>query len=151
LDKIDKKILQILQGDARITNSRLSKEIGLSPAPTMERVKKLESSMVIKGYHANLNKEVLGLDVASFIQISLKDNKKATVKKFIDHISEIDEIVECYQLTGQSDVLLKVITESISTYQKLIVGKLTEIDEIDRMESLVVLNTLKKTNSHPIP
>ena len=151
MDKIDEKILKILQVDARITNSKLSKEIGLSPAPTLERVKKLETSSVILGYHANLNKEVLGLDVASFIQISLKDNKKQTVKKFIDHIKKIDEIVECYQLTGQSDVLLKVITESISTYQKLIIGKLTEIDEIDRMESLVVLNTLKKSNSHPIP
>ncbi len=151
MDQIDKKILRILQENARITNARLSKEIGLSPAPTLERVKKLENSGVIQGFTVELDKDMLGLDVISFIQISLKDNKKQTVKKFIDHINQVDEIVECYHLTGQSDVLLKVITQSISSYQNLIIGKLTEFDEIDRMESLVVLNTLKKTNSHPIP
>ncbi len=151
MDRIDKKILEILQKDARITNAKLSSDIGLSPAPTLERVKKLEKAGYIEGYFAEFDKEKLGLDVLTFIQISLKDNKKNTVKKFIDHISKIDEIVECYHLTGHSDVLLKVITQSISTYQKLIIGKLTEIDEIDRMESLVVLNTLKKTNAYPIP
>ncbi len=151
MDQIDKKILRILQKNSRITNAKLSKEIGLSPAPTLERVKRLETNGVISSYTVDLNKDMLGLDVISFIQISLRNNKKQTVKKFIDHINKLDEIVECYHLTGQSDVLLKVITESIATYQNLIIGKLTEFDEIDKMESLVVLNTLKKINTHPIP
>lgn len=151
LDQTDKMIMKILQSRARITNAQLSKEIGLSPAPTLERVKKLEKLGYIEGYYANLNHRAIGLDVITFIQVTLKDNKKETVDKFIEHINQVDEIVECYHLTGHSDVLLKVITDSISTYQRLILERLTAIDEIDKMESMVVLSTLKKTNDYPIP
>ena len=150
LDKTDKKILRILQSRARVTNAQLSKEIGLSPAPTLERVKKLEKKGYIEGYRAELNYQSVGLDVITFIQVTLKNNKKETIAKFVDHINQVDEIVECFHLTGHSDVLLKVITDSISTYQNLIIEKLTAFDEIDKMESMVVLSTLKKSNNYPI-
>ena len=76
LDSIDKKILNILQKNAKITNSKLSNEIGLSPAPTLERVRKLESNGIISGYHAKLNKSKIGLGVSTFVMVSLKGHNK---------------------------------------------------------------------------
>ncbi|TAG47151.1 MAG: Lrp/AsnC family transcriptional regulator, partial [Runella slithyformis] len=71
LDLIDRKVLEILQSNAKITNAQLSKEIGLSPAPTLERVKKLEQHNIIKSYHAHLDRESVGLGVTTFIQVTL--------------------------------------------------------------------------------
>ena len=100
LDDIDRKILHILQKSGWITNAQLSKEIGLSPAPTLERVKKLELSGVIKSYHAKLDREQIGLGVSTFILVSLKGHNKENIQKFTESISEIDEIIECHQITG---------------------------------------------------
>ena len=82
LDKIDKKILIILQRNAKITNSKLSKEIGLSPAPTLERVRKLESNGIISGYHAKLDKSKLGLGVSTFVMVSLKVHNKKNLLSY---------------------------------------------------------------------
>ena len=76
LDNIDRKILEILQLNAKITNAQLAKEISLSPAPTLERVKKLENSGIIKSYHASLDKEKIGLSVSTFVMVTLKGHNK---------------------------------------------------------------------------
>ena len=76
LDNIDRKILEILQLNAKITNAQLAKEISLSPAPTLERVKKLENSGIIKSYHASLDKEKIGLGVSTFVMVTLKGHNK---------------------------------------------------------------------------
>ena len=76
IDTIDKKILKTLQKNAKITNARLSKEIGLSPAPTLERVRKLETRGIISGYHAKLDKSKIGLGVSTYVMVSLKSHNK---------------------------------------------------------------------------
>jgi len=77
-----------MQENGRITNSQLSKEIGLSPAPTLERVKKLEQSGVIKSYHAKVNKEKIGLGVSTFVMVSLKGHNKENIQKFTNSIEK---------------------------------------------------------------
>ena len=123
LDQIDRKILDILQSNAKITNAQLAQEIGLSPAPTLERVKKLENSGIIKSYHAKLNPETVGLGVNTFVMVSLKGHNKENIDKFVSSIEKIDEIIECHHLTGSSDFILRIISQDISTYQKLMLEK----------------------------
>ena len=89
LDKTDRKILEILQSNAKITNAQLSKDIGLSPAPTLERVKKLENSGIIKSYHAILDTNHIGLGVNTFVLVTLKGHNKKNIDHFIDKINKI--------------------------------------------------------------
>jgi len=150
LDNIDKKIIRIMQENGRITNSQLSKEIGLSPAPTLERVKKLEHSGVIKSYHAKINKEKIGLGVSTFVLVSLKGHNKENIQKFTNSIEKIEEIIECHHITGSGDFLLRVVTKDINSYQKLMLEKVTEIPVVDNLQSIVILSTFKESNILPI-
>jgi Lrp/AsnC family transcriptional regulator, leucine-responsive regulatory protein len=95
LDKIDLKILKILQDSSKITNLDLSKKIGLSPAPTLERVKKLEQTEIIESYHAKVNPQSIGLNVKTFVLVSLAWQKDKALENFQEKIKQIDEIVEC--------------------------------------------------------
>ena len=151
LDKIDRHILEILQKNAKITNAQLSKEIGLSPAPTLERVKKLETSGVISSYHAKLNTTKVGLSISTFVQITLTGHDKNSIKAFIDAINSIDEVIECHHVTGSSDFILRVIAKDISSYQKLMLDKVNEIPEVDSLQSLVILSTFKDSKTLPLP
>ena len=150
LDALDLKILRILQSNAKITNAQLSQEIGLSPAPTLERVKKLEKTGVIKSYHANLDQHVLGLEVSTFLLITLKGHNKDNMNKFLEEINKIEAVVECYHITGRGDFLLKVVSTDISAYQSLILDEISEISVVDNLESMVILSTLKKSPYLPL-
>lgn len=149
LDSIDKKILRKLQENAKITNSQLAKEVGLSPAPTLERVKKLENIGFIQGYHAELDQEKLDLGVCVFVQASLHGSNKVTMEKFKEKVHSISEIVECYHVTGSSDFLLKILSRDIKSYNEFILDKLIDLTEIGNLKSLVVLSTVK--NSKVLP
>ncbi|MEM6523043.1 MAG: Lrp/AsnC family transcriptional regulator [Bacteroidota bacterium] len=151
LDITDRKILDILQFNAKITNAQLAQEIGLSPAPTLERVKKLENAGVIKSYHAKLDSEVVGLGVNTFVMVSLKGHNKENIEKFIQSIENIEEIIECHHVTGSSDFILKIISEDISSYQKLMLERVSNIDVVDNMQSMVILSTFKDSKVLPLP
>ncbi len=151
LDATDRKVLEILQKNAKITNAQLSKEIGLSPAPTLERVKKLELSGVIKSYHAQLDRDRVGLGVTTFVQISLTGHKKEVTDSFVRNVNLIEEIIECHHITGSCDFLLKVISKDIASYQKLMLEKINEIEEVANTETMVILSTFKESKTLPIP
>lgn len=151
LDATDRKILEILQADSNITNAQLAQEIGLSPAPTLERVKKLEAAKIIKSYHASIDPASVGLGVSTFVMVSLKGHNKENIHKFIDAVQEIEEVVECHHLTGQADFILKVVSSDISSYQTLMLEKVSNIDVVDNMQSMVILSTFKDSKVVPIP
>ena len=151
LDAIDRKILDFLQLDSNITNAQLAKEVGLSPAPTLERVKKLEQSGLIKSYHAELDTEKLGLRVGIFILVSLSSHKMNQILTFVEKIDMIKEVIECHHITGSGDFLLKVLTTDIASYQTLILDKLSQIEEIGNMKSMVILSSFKDSKVMPIP
>lgn len=151
LDKIDRAILDILQANAKITNAQLAQRIGLSPAPTLERVKKLENSGIIKSYHAQVSHENVGLGVSTFVMVSLKGHNKDNIDAFVKSIGGIDEIIECHHVTGSGDFILKVIAQDIPSYQKLMLEKVSNIEVIDNMQSMVILSTFKDRKVMPIP
>ena len=151
LDQIDHKILNILQKNGKITNAKLSENIGLSPAPTLERVKKLENSGIIKSYHAELNSEMLGLGVNTFVQVTLKGHNKANIETFLAAINIIDEVIECHHITGSGDFILRIIAKDIASYQLLMLEKVSDIEIVDSLQSMVILSTFKDSKSIPIP
>lgn len=150
-DKIDRKILEILQKSAKITNAQLSKEIGLSPAPTLERVKKLETMGVINSYHAKLDTSKIGLGVTTFVLVTLVGHNRENIEKFIKEIDKVDEVIECHHITGAGDFILKIISKDIPAYQKLMLEKVSDIKVVDNMQSMVVLSTFKDSKVMPIP
>lgn len=150
LDDTDRQILEKLQKNAKITNSQLAKEIGLSPAPTLERVKKLEASGIIKSYHAELNPDKLGIGVSIYLQASLTGSNRALFDSFIKKINAIPQVVECHHITGSSDFLIKVLSKNINTYNDFILDKLIGVEEIGNLQSMVVLSTLKNSKVMPL-
>lgn len=151
LDKIDRKILEILQSNAKITNAQLSKDIGLSPAPTLERVKKLETSGIIASYHAKLDTDKVGLSVQTFVQVSLKGHNKKNIDLFLQQINSIPEVIECHHITGSGDFILKIISSDIQSYQKLMLEKVSEIEVVDGLQSMIILSTFKDSKVMPVP
>ena len=150
VDSIDRKILNILQKNAKITNAKLSNEIGLSPAPTLERVRKLETSGIISGYHAKLDNSKIGLNVSTYVMVSLKSHNKKNLDLFIDTIKNVENIVECHHITGSGDFILKVVAKDIESYQKLMLEKVSEIESTDSLQSMVILSTFKDNKVMPL-
>ncbi len=151
LDPIDRKILELLQANSNITNAQLALEIGLSAAPTLERVKKLETAGVIRSYHAVVDPSSVGLGVSTFVMASLKGHNKENITKFIKAIADIKEIVECHHVTGQADFILKIVSPDIPAYQNLMLEKVSNIEVVDNLQSMVILSTFKDTKMIPIP
>ena len=151
LDATDRKILEILQANSNITNAQLAQEIGLSPAPTLERVKKLETAGVIKSYHAVVDLASVGIGVSTFVMVSLKGHNKDNIAKFMAAISKIDEVVECHHVTGQADFILKIVAPDIPAYQNLMLEKVTNIEVVDNMQTTVILSTFKDSKVVPLP
>jgi len=149
LDKIDLKILKILQHNSKITNLELSKQIGLSPAPTLERVKKLESTEIIESYHAIVNPTSIGLNVKTFVLVSLAWQKEKALNNFLEKVKTIEEITECYIITGEADFLIKIICKDIPTYEQLLFKTLSQIEEIERLKTLMTLSTVKNSKILP--
>jgi Lrp/AsnC family transcriptional regulator, leucine-responsive regulatory protein len=143
LDKVDHKILQILQESSKITNLDLSKRIGLSPAPTLERVKKLEQIGVIESYHAVVNEMEIGLSVRTFLMGTLAWHKPNALNNFLAKIKDIDEIVECFVITGDADFMMKIVCKDIPSYEKLIFKTISQIEEIERTKTLMTLSCVK--------
>ena len=150
IDKTDKKILEILQRNAKITNAKLSKEIGLSPAPTLERVRKLEAKGIISGYNAKLDMSKIGLGVSIFVMVTLKGHNKKNLVSFLDKIKDVNNVIECHHITGSADFILKVVSENIESYQELMLETVSEIEVTDSLQSMVILSTFKDSKVMPI-
>ena len=150
LDKIDAKILELLPTNSKITNLELSKKIGLSPAPTLERVKKLESTGVIESYHAKVSPQKVNLTISTFVLVNISWVKPKALESFIEKIQNIDEVTECYVITGDADVLLKVVCKDIQSYELLLFKILSQIEEVERLKTLMNLSNVKYKASLPI-
>jgi Lrp/AsnC family leucine-responsive transcriptional regulator len=138
LDEIDFGILEILQENCRTSLSRIGERVGLSAPSVMERVKKLEDSGVIRGYHARLDAKRLGLDVTAFIGVSISHPKR--IEAFEREIDRIEDILECHHVTGSYTLLLKAKTRDTASLERLI-STIRSIDGVARTETMVVLST----------
>jgi Lrp/AsnC family transcriptional regulator, leucine-responsive regulatory protein len=150
LDRIDRKILTILQQNARITNKELASQLGLSPPPTLERVKKLEQGGYITGYAALLDPRKIDLGMIMMVAVSLHHHSQTAIDDFYRTIDSLDEVLECYHVTGEDDFMLKVVCKDITEYEQFVREKLTRLNSLGKIKSSVVLSTLKHSLSYPV-
>lgn len=150
LDSVDYRILEVLQREGRITNSDLAARVGLTPAPTLARVKKLEASGYIRRYAALLDQAKLGLPVTAFVSVILESHKKPTTLEFVKAVDELPEVLECHHIAGDEDFMLKVVAANPTDYEKFVLEKLTKIDGIEKVKTTFVLSSSKLETAIPI-
>lgn len=140
LKKIDRRILDEIQKNSRITNLELADKVGLSPSPCLRRVKQLEEAGYIDDYVARLNQHKLELKLIALIQISMDRHTPERFENFENTVKDYDEVLECYLITGQSaDYLLKVIVPDMEYYQVFLLDRLTRIEGVTGVQSSFIM------------
>ncbi len=150
LNATDKKILEILQTDAKITNVELAAKVGISPPAMLERVKKLESSGIIEKYVALVNPQKVGRETFAMVSVSLTQHQLPTINLFVKEINKLEEVLECFHVTGKEDFLLKVVVKNIPDYEKFILEKLTKIKGVSRVNTTFILSAFKLSTKIPV-
>ena len=143
MDKFDERILHELKLDGRISNVELAERIGLSPSATLRRVQELEKQGVIKGYRAVLDSSQLGVGFAAYVSIGLASHRKQAQLEFEEHVRFVDEVVECHNITGSNEYLLRVETKDLPRYKKFHADVLGECRQVNSITTMVVMDTPK--------
>jgi Lrp/AsnC family leucine-responsive transcriptional regulator len=151
IDPIDLRILNELQNDSSHSNVELAKRVHLSPSPCLMRVKALKDKGVIRNYVALADPKSLGLGLNVFISISLKEQSKEALAEFEQRISEHDEVMECYLMTGDSDYLIRVAVADMAALEKFILEQLTPISGIEKIRSSFALKQVRYKTALPLP
>lgn len=150
LDEVDRSLLAYLQDDARITNSELARRVDLSPPGLQKRLRKLEESGVIEQYATIVNREALGYDMLCFVQVTLKHHESEAVLAFRELVQQMEEVQECYFLTGEYDYLLKVLVRHRRDLERFLVETLTPMPGMDKIRTSMVLTEIKTSTAVPV-
>ena len=145
LDRIDRKILDILQRDGRIAISELAARVNLSTTPCSERVKRLERDGIIMGYYARLNPEKLERNLLVFLEIKLSAKSGDVFEQVARDLSEIPEVLECHLISGDFDYLVKARLKEMSAYRRLLGDLLKKLPSSASSHSYVVMEEVKET------
>jgi len=147
IDKIDRRILIELQKNSKISNIELSKLVGLSPSPCLERVRRLESQGYILAYQARLDPNLLGAAMLVFVEITLTKTSVDIFAEFSAAVQEHEDIQECHLVSGNFDFLLKTRVADMSSYRKLLGDTLLRLPGVSESRTYVVMEEVKHTNS----
>ena len=149
MDNIDKKILEALQKDARMTMKELSAIVGISTTPVYERVKRLQKNGTLN-FKAIIDKKKLGYSMVVFCQVSINSHEINTIKSFEKQIESLPEVVESYHTAGSFDYLLKVIVKNMEHYQSFLVNKLSTTKIMANIQSVFVMSEKKFSYNVPM-
>lgn len=149
-DNCDKEILDILQNDSSISNIELSKKIGLSASACLSRTKRLKELGVIKQYATIIDEKKIGLEIVAFTFVNLSPHTRNTANDFISKVKETPQILECYNITGSWDYLLKIVSHDIASYRNFIMDSLLEFPGVNKIDTNLVLGTDKQSFYLPI-
>jgi DNA-binding Lrp family transcriptional regulator len=144
LDQKDLAILKLLQQNARITVKEISEKVNLSTTPVFERIKWMEETGVIKQYATIINPAAVGKSLTVICYVSLRQHNKNAGAKFIRAINDMDEVIECYNISGQFDFILKVVAQDMNAYYDFHVNRLSEIENIGNVQSVFVMGVIKE-------
>ncbi|EOE5320099.1 Lrp/AsnC family transcriptional regulator [Providencia rettgeri] len=150
IGKTEIKILKLLQDDARITNQVLAEKVGMSASPCWRRVKKLEEEHVIEGYRAILNRKKIGLGVMVFVRVIIDSDSEAEAQKFEQEVTELENVVACYSIGGDTDFLLQVVSHDLDSYADFAMTVIRRLPGIKEMQSMFVLKEIKPLDAYPI-
>lgn len=146
LDQKDLAILKLLQQNARITVKEISDKVHLSTTPVHERIKRMEEMGVIKQYATLVDHAKVKKNLMVICYVSLKQHNKTVGAKFIKTIHEMNEVIECYNISGEFDFMLKVVVENMDAYYDFHVNKLSEVENIGNVQSTFVMGIVKQTH-----
>lgn len=149
MDRIDRHIVSELQRDGRQRIADLSQRVGLSSTPCARRVARLEREGVIRGYTAQVGQERLGLPLNAFVFVELERHNRAAIARFEDRLRSFDEVMECYLMTGTSDVLIRVVAADLAGFDRFLEDGLMQIPGIRAMRSSFALRTMIRRDRLP--
>jgi len=150
IDGFDRKILSLLQEDARLTNNDLSERVNLSPSQCSRRRQRLEEEGLIKGYRAVLDRDRLGFSLVNVISVTLATHNRDNARRFADLLTRLPEVQEAHALTGEMDYILKVITPDLKSLATFVNDVLLPHESVRQVKTAIVLETLKETASLPL-
>lgn len=151
IDPTDRRILQALQENARLSHVELSERVHLSASQCHRRLRKLEEDGVIEGYGARLDPERVGLGVTAFVSVSLGQHGENPAERFAAAIASIPEVLECYSVTGESDYLLRVIAPDLKSFSEFLMHRLMAVPGVTGVKSSIALECLKRSSALPLP
>ena len=144
LDRFDRKILDVLARDGRISITDLAREIGLSKSPTQARLRRLETEGVITGYRAMMDPVRLGLDHVAFVEVKLNDTREAALTAFNRAIAQLPEVEQAHMMASNFDYLLKVRTTNMSAYRTVLGEKISALPHVASTSTFVVMEAVKE-------
>ncbi|APY00458.1 AsnC family transcriptional regulator [Lacinutrix venerupis] len=146
-DAIDSKLIKLLQEDCKQTNKELSNKLNLSITAVYERIKKLENNGVIDKYVALIKKEAIEKSFVAFCHIKLTQHSQEYVIQFEKEVTKLEEVLECFHISGDYDYLLKVLVKDMEAFREFMVNKLTNINHIGSTHSMFMINEVKHTTA----
>ena len=150
IDRFDRKILALLQGDARLTNNDLSEQVNLSPSQCSRRRQRLEEDGYIKGYRAVLDRDRLGFPLVNVISVTLSTHNRDNARRFAELLSRLPEVQEAHALTGEMDYFVKVVTPDLKSLAEFVNDVLLPHESVQHVKTSIVLQTLKETTELPL-
>jgi DNA-binding Lrp family transcriptional regulator len=150
LDKIDRRLLAELQAEGRVTNVDLARRVGLTAPPCLRRVRSLEESGVIRGYHADLDAGKLGFAITVFAMVSLRSQAEEDLRAFEMHIKALPEVRECHMLNGEIDFILKIVSKDLQSFQEFLTSKLTPAPNVASVKTSLTIRTAKHEPGVPL-
>ncbi len=150
LDSFDRKILDILAVDGRISVTDLARKIGLSKSPTQARLKRLEDHRIIQGYSALFDPIQLGRDHVAFVEVKLSDTREAALLAFNKAVIGVPEIEQCHLIAGAFDYLLKVRTAGMTGYRAVLAEKISTLPHVSNTSTYVAMQAVKEDGLAPL-
>ncbi|MEW9625150.1 Lrp/AsnC family transcriptional regulator [Rhodanobacter geophilus] len=150
LDRIDLRLLAVLQTEGRITNAELAERVNLSPSACLRRLQRLEADKVVTGYAAQIDPLAVGLGLQAFVRVQLVKHEADVIERFVERVSGWDEVVACHALTGDMDYLLHVYVADLADFSRFLLDHLLNAAGVADVNSSFVLRTVKRSPSLPL-
>ena len=150
LDAFDRRILMLLQEDARLTSNELADKVNLSPSQCARRRQRLEEEGIIRGYRASLHREGLGFGIVNIISVTLATHNRDNARRFADLVRRLPQVLEAHALTGEMDYSLKVVTRDLKELSAFVNDVLLPHKSVLHVRTSIVLETLKETTALPL-
>lgn len=149
MDAVDKQLLRELQTDARLSNAALAERVNLSATPCLRRWKRLEQQGYIRRYHAELDRQKVGLTISAFVFVQLERNSEENARLFEAALENLPQVIDCFVLAGAHDYMLRVVERDLASYERFVKTELAGIKQVSRLDTSIILNEVM--SDRPLP
>jgi Lrp/AsnC family leucine-responsive transcriptional regulator len=150
LDRVDRRLLEVLQREGRLSNVALAERVHLSPSPCLRRLKALEHDGVIEGYRAVLDREAVGLGLTVFVEVRVEGHSDVLASAIQDAVTAMPEVVSCHIVSGAADFLLEVVVPDLRAYERFLLGSLLKLPSVSDVRSNFAIRTVKAPGPLPL-